>query len=312
MRDLKSFKISFKNQNLDYRESDNLDLDQINDFFARKYQIEKIWKAPRHILGIILKNNQKYFLKLSTSEGIGLITKNEYNWNNFFNKYNKNNNYCVPKNYDSGIFDNKYYYLITNFFESELLCNIDQDASSLVKYIPKITLLSETIQSLPGAHFDLPEYEEKDYKKRFLNKTKDWFEDIPPRIIKKYDLETLMEIVKNGVNKLDVKPRHGDFTPWHMINLGNNKLGLIDGEHASSSGVENYDICYFIQRVFSVLKSPKVAKEIYSELLKRGYDRDKLKIVLSSRVIGGFLDCFLDKNLDYEFAEDFKNWVLNI
>lgn len=312
MRVLKSFKIRFKNKILDYRESDNLDLENIKDFFGKKYQIEKLWKGPRHILGILIKDNQKLFLKLSASEGISLVTKNEYNWNNYFDKYNKNNNYCVPKNYDNGIYGNKYFYLITDNFEGDLFCNIDQDANNLIKYIPKIIKLSEIIQNLPKKDFPLPEYEGKDYIKRFLDKTKGWFEDIPKDICGKYNVNNLLKIVIKGIDKLDSKPRHGDFTPWHIIKLKNGKSGLIDGEHGLPDGVENYDICYFIQRGFSVLKSPKIAREIYSELFKKGYNKDKLKTVLASRAIGGFLDCSLDQNLSYKFAEDFKNWVLNI
>lgn len=311
MRDLKSFKIRFKNKIFDYRESEDLDLQKVNNFFSKKYKIEKLWKAPRHILGILIDNNQKYFLKLSTSEGIGLITKNEHNWNNYFNKYNSNKNFSAPKNFESGIFEKKYYYLITSYFKGKLLCNINQDANSLINHINKIILLSETIQNLPGTDFTLPEYEEKNYKKRFLNKMKDWFEDIPADIVKKYKINDLLKIVEEGIDKLDQKSRHGDFTPWHIINLGNNKLGLIDGEHALPDGVENYDVCYFIQRVFSVLESSDLAKEIYNELIKRGYNSEKLKIVLSSRALGGFLDCYLDQNLNYKFAEDFKNWVLS-
>lgn len=315
MRELKSFKIRLKNKILDYRQSEDLDLKKVKIFFSKKYQIKKIWKHPRHILGILAKDNREFFLKLSVSEGISLITKNEYNWNDYFNKYNSSNGFSVPKNYDSGIFENKYFYLITDYFEGDLLCSIGisrTKINKLIKFIPQIIKLSEVIQNLPQADFILPEYEEKDYKIRFLNKTKDWFGDIPPEIAKKYKVNDLLEIVEKRVSELDARPRHGDFTPWHMINPGNNKLGLIDGEHALLDGVENYDVCYFIQRVFSVLKSPKIAREIYFELLKRGYNKEKLKIVLASRAIGGFLDCFLDKNLDYKFAEDFKNWVLKI
>lgn len=314
MRELKSFKICFNNRVLDYRQSEDLDLVEIRNFFGKKYQIKKLWKVPRHVLGILAKNNQKFFLKLSTSEGIGLITENEYNWNDYFNKYNLNSCFCAPKNFDSGLYDNKYFYLVTDYLKGDLLCNIGSsqaDISKLIKYIPQIINLSEVIQSLPQTNFALLEYEEKDYKKRFLDKTKGWFEDIPANIIKKYKINELSEVVKKGISKLDSKPRHGDFTPWHMINLKNEKLGLIDGEHALPDGVENYDMCYLIQRIFSILKNPKLAESIYSILIKK-YIKNNLKAVLASRAIGGFLDVTLNNETDYRFAVDFKNWVLSI
>lgn len=313
MRELKSFKIHLKNKVLDYRQSEDLDLEKVRSFFSKKYQIEKLWKVPRHVLGIFVKGNQKFFLKLSTSEGIGIITENEYNWNDYFNKYNTNSDFLVPKNYDKGIYNGKYFYLITDYFEGSLLCEIREKCNSVnfIKHINQIIGLSETIQELPQSGFVLPEYEEINYKIRFLNKTVGWFEDINNDLIEKYKIGELLEVVKSGIDKLESKPRHGDFTPWHILKLKNNKLGLIDGEHAFPDGVENYDICYLIQRVFSILKNPQLAQAIYSKLIERKYDKNKLKIVLASRAIGGFLDVSLNNEIDYQFAIDFKNWVLS-
>ncbi|KKP92356.1 MAG: UDP-N-acetylmuramyl pentapeptide phosphotransferase/UDP-N-acetylglucosamine-1-phosphate transferase [Parcubacteria group bacterium GW2011_GWA2_36_10] len=71
---------------------------------------------------------------------------------------------------------------------------------------------------------------------------------------------------------------------------GSGKLGLIDGEHAKADSVEGYDIGYLIQRVFSVLKSTKLAEQIFQKLIKRQYSVEKLRVILAARAIGGFLD----------------------
>lgn len=97
-----------------------------------------------------------------------------------------------------------------------------------------------------------------------------------------------------------------------MIKLPDKKIGLIDGEHSLANGVEGYDICYFIQRVFSVLKNPYIAESIYSELLARGYKTDKLRTVLAARAIGGFLDESLRDEPDYTVADNFKDWVMGV
>lgn len=106
--------------------------------------------------------------------------------------------------------------------------------------------------------------------------------------------------------------RHGDFAPWHLIKLNTNQLALIDGEHARSNGVEYYDIAYFIQRVFSVLGNQLLSKQILSLLLKRNYNLQKLKVILASRAIGGFLDESLKSRPNYQIANQFKSWALNI
>src|SRR3989344_2652544 len=69
------------------------------------------------------KIKPKTFFKLSTTEGIGAVTKNEYNWNKEFNSQIKrpSSNYWVPKNYDCGIYHNNLFFLITDKLEGEFL-----------------------------------------------------------------------------------------------------------------------------------------------------------------------------------------------
>lgn len=294
---LRSFKIYKGKKILDYRSGENLDLETVRDYFQKNYNVIKIWQGARHILGLLEKDGIEYFLKLSTSEGISIVTENEYKWNNFFHKNLLNRNFTVPQNYQKGFFKKKYYYLITDYLKGKLL-------DSVGKYILQIINLSELIQKLPG--------KQDEYKNRFISKAKAWFDDIPIVIRQRYKIEKLLGVVETEPLGLLGKPRHGDFAPWHIIKLTDGKLGLIDGEHFLASGVENYDICYFIQRVFSVSKMPDIAKRIYSELLKRGYNVSKLKPVLSSRAIGGFLDESLADNPDYKFAKKFMDWVLSL
>jgi|Napbiome12C3dose_1001474.scaffolds.fasta_scaffold00024_72 hypothetical protein len=310
-RVLDSFKVRSGKRILDYRLGEDLDLKEVKLFFQNSYQVKNLWQGPRHIHGILEKKNRKYFLKLATSEGISIVTKNEYRWNDYFNKYSFSNRYLVPKNYGSGLFKSRYFYLITDFFTGQLLCETRSDhdkASVLIDYLPQIIELSEVIQQLPSVNFEDNVYE-KDYKMRFLDKTHDWLRDIPVNVVKRFKVKSLMAIVEKGADRLSGKPRHGDFAPWHLIKLPNKRLALIDGEHALSEGVEGYDICYFIQRVFSVLKNPSIAKEFYHQLKEKGYQEENLKTVLAARAIGGFLDESLVEKSDFKYATSFKNWV---
>lgn len=307
-RILNSFKVRSGNKILDYRNGENLDLEKVQNFFQKNYQVKKLWKGPRHILGLVKKYQKTYFLKLSTSEGISILTKNEYKWNNYFHKiFPKKFPYLVPKNYDSGLYKEKYYYLVTDYFNGKLLCETRQsyeDVKALDAYIPKIIEFSELIQKLPGGTAG--------YQERFIKHVKKWFGDIPPDVCKKYNIEILLKIVKDGKTELSPGVRHGDFAPWHIMKLFDDKLGLIDGEHFITNGVEGYDICYFIQRVFSVLQNPNAAKKIYSILMGKKYKASHLKTVLAARAIGGFLDESLKDKPDYKFADKFKNWILEI
>lgn len=313
-RILNSFKIRSGTRILDYRLGENLDLNKIKIFFQEKdYQFKNLWYVGRHITGILTKGSTPYFLKISTSEGMSVVTKREYDWNDYFNKYfPKDFPFYVPKNFDKGSYRSKYFYIISEYFDGKLLCNTNdtfEKSNHLIQYIPKIIELSELIQKMLFVDF-IGEKGKEDYRVRFINKTNSWFSDIPLAVQKKFEVKVILDIVKGWVNELTSKPRHGDFTPWHIINLKKSGLGLIDGEHALPDGVENYDICYLIQRVFSVLKNPQLAQDIYSQLLIKGYKKDKLKVVLAARAIGGFLDESLKENPDYRYANNFKDWII--
>lgn len=305
---LQSFKIRSQGKILDYRLGEDLDLSKVRLFFQRDYQVQKIWDGPRHIFGVLKKQDKIFFLKLATSEGISVVTKKEYQWNNYFNiNFSKASSFRVPVNFDKGIYDKKYFYLITDYLKGELLCPLNdsfKQSSHSKSYIESVIELSELIQKMPGI--------KSDYLSKFVGKAETWFKDIPKEVRGEFSLETLLQIVQSGASRLLTKPRHGDFTPWHMIRLDNLKLGLLDGEHWQQDGVENYDICYFIQRLFSVLKNPRLAQDIYSRLLKKNYRKDKLKVVLAARAIGGFLDESLIDSPNYTFAGNFKNWVIKI
>ena len=117
---------------------------------------------------------------------------------------------------------------------------------SLPKYLPQIIELSELIQGLNLSSLRESDTEDS-FQSTFFSKVKSWYESIPKEVAQKYEVTGLLDTIELSLAKLQSKPRHGDFTPWHIIELPNDKLGLIDGEHAKSESVEYYDICYFIR-----------------------------------------------------------------
>ena len=312
-KNLGAFKIKVGKKILDYRLGANLNLDDVKKFFSRKYRVKKLWQGPRHVLGELEKSDKNLFLKLSTTEGIGAVTKNEYNWNEEFNSQIKrpSSTYWVPKNYDCGFYKNKLFYLITDKLEGEFLAKTpvaSKISQTFIASLPKVIAFSQLIQSLKvknrgqrGGHHEI-----------FLNKTKSWLDGIPNDIQTKYDLEKLYKKVAKGVSDLKAKPKHGDFAPWHLLKLKDGQFALIDGEHAQKNGVELYDIGYFIQRVFSVLKNPNLAKDILNLLNEKGFDIEKLRCILAARAIGGFLDESLAHQPDYSYADKFRKWISSI
>lgn len=303
---MKAFEIEVKGRKLDYRVGKKLDLKKIKNFLENKYKVISLRQAERHVIGVVKKNSKEFFLKLATSEGISYLTKAEYEWNNQFNIENprETSNYWVPQNFDSGIYQDNLFYLITDKFEGQLLAERPEKLTSklLVEQLPIVIEFSELIQ---GLNINIPEREHA-HQEFFKTKVLGWYQAIPENVRKDYKINNLLKIVAASYQKLERKTRHGDFTPWHLFSLEKGRIGLIDGEHAMRNGVEYYDAAYLIQRVFCVLENPHLAKNILSLLDNRKYNLQKLKTVLAARGIGGFLDESLKKNQTILYVMNIK------
>ena len=252
---MKAFEVRANGKVLDYRLGKDLDLEEVGKFFRKNYNVKKIWQEKRHVVGILEKNNVHYFLKLAPTEGISVVTQIEADWNDEFNKLvARTTEFWVPNNFDRGFYKQGLFYLITDYFEGELLAKRptpEKIEQILIEDLPKIIEFGELIQNLNLTIQGLSQRENES----FLDRTKSWFNEVPQKVVKEYGVGSLLNLVENNYLKLAKKPRHGDFTPWHMFRLKNNKLGLIDGEHAMKNGVQYYDLGYLIQRVYSVMKN---------------------------------------------------------
>jgi len=108
---------------LDYRVGQDLNLAEVTRFFSDKYTVKQIWAEKRHVVGVLEASGREYFLKVSTSEGISEVTKNEYAWNEAFNEAvsRSSSDLWVPQNYDSGDYQENLFYIVTDKFEGEKL-----------------------------------------------------------------------------------------------------------------------------------------------------------------------------------------------
>ncbi len=316
--DLRAFQIRKDGKILDYRFGKNLNLQDVSTFFGKKgYIVKRIENAKRHIIGVLEKNGQKLFVKVSMSEGISYLTENEAKWDRKFNEQvPKTSIFRVPQLIDEGYFQTNLFFLVTDCFDGEFFADRDNDNIKEIfkKQINNFIDLTELIQSLKLDDLRNHEFQdEPDHAKWFVRKTLAWYNDTPKEIREKYRVDDLLKIVEKGAPRLQKRSRHGDFTPWHTMLFADGKIGLIDGEHAMGKGVEYYDICYLIQRVFAVQKQPEFAKEIFNLIKKRGYNLQSVKTVLAARAIGGFLDAHLKVSpTDYENANKFMSFVLSL
>lgn len=307
---LRSFQVKTKNGFLDYRQGQKLDLVKIHNFFGKKYKVKKIWQEKRHILGLLSDGNHDFFLKLATTSGISIVTKNEHEWNNFYNQKTKRgkNLFQVPKNIECGFLNKRYFYLITENFVGQLLYEKPQaglNSFLLEAELNNIFLCLDGIERLRQGNSTPTEIQN-----RFMRKTNQWFFDIPLKVRTKYHVDDVLKMVVNNYQLLGFSFRHGDLAPWHILKLANSRLGLIDGEHARM-GVEGYDCGYFLQRVYSVCGLNSISEKI-RDFGKDKYGVIKLKTILASRAVGGFLDESLSDTPNFDKAAEFASWIIKI
>lgn len=308
---MQAFKVKKDGKVLDYRRAEPLNLDTVRKYFSKKFDVVDVRQPGRHVIIAVEKNAYEYIIKLASTEGIGARTETEKVWNEEFNKHSKSKDFRVPNNLDDGYY-NGLYYLIVEKFEGDHLSTLRGGNNSIGNHIDGVVAFSEYIQTLPLTIPNNDLIATNSHQEWFVEKTKSWLENIGLKTIQKYNIDQVFELVRKGALDLLEKPRHGDFTPWHLIALDGGGLGLIDGEHAHSHGVEYYDIAYFIQRVFSVIDRRDLAEQVLENIKTKKFDMDKLKIVLLSRAIGGFCDEYLSPVPNYEKAQEFSDFVAEL
>jgi hypothetical protein len=308
-----AFKVVSNGQTYDYRISENLNLDEVKAFFEKDFAVSDLKQTGRHVTGVLNDGTRDSFIKLSTTKGVSLLNQNEFKWNEEFNKEGESPEFRVPKNVSSGEYNGLFYFLAEKL-DGEILSSIPgfELDDSFQNLIPKLLDFADYVMSKEVLGVGKPDIVTGNTPQEwFVNKTKAWFEATPEAIRIENNVGSLLEIVTSGASGLVTKPRHGDYTPWHIMKLRTGGLGLLDGEHAMSEGVELYDIAYLIQRVHTISNRPDVATKIFEEAKSRGFEVGKLKTVLASRGIGGFLDAHLANKTDLSNENNFSDWVIS-
>ncbi len=307
-----AFKVTKDGQVYDYRVPHQLNIADVTNFFSTKYKVSDLKQTGRHVTGILNDGKQDLFLKLSTTKGISIITQNEYKWNEEFGK-NETSRFEVPHNVTFGEY-NELYYFLTEILKGEPFATTANFtlSSSFEPMIPEIIDFADFISTQMITGVGRPDViTGKTPQEWFVNKTKSWLDAIPVQTQAQFGLIPLFAKVESDAKFLLTKPRHGDFTPWHLLKTPTG-LGLLDGEHAMSEGVELYDIGYLIQRVHSISKNAPIAQKVLTAAEGKGHPLEKIKTILAARAIGGFLDAHLAGKTDFSLEKEFKDWISSL
>lgn len=309
----------------DYRTEAELDLKKIglglDKIGITAVDLNQIW---RNVTGKVEYEGQSRFFKMATTLAISQKLENEVLWNNFANSNLGDLELNVPKIIATGKLNGLSYY-ISEFVEGQPLAikvgknQPTPEIYNLAKYLPKIANFCANLQNncylaLPNQTQFLPQISENrtllnNESQILLRKTKSW---LKPTDIIGTSLEPEVNLIEQNISDWKFCINHGDFVPWHILELASGELYLVDGEHASLKP-DFYDIAYFYHRTFTVAQSPELATEFlklaFSKLNqeKQSLFRKQFPSVLASRIIGGYFDAVNDELTDFSFHHELQN-----
>lgn len=297
----------------DYRTDKKLNLEEVGRYFENKgYQVIKLEQIWRHVTGSVKFENEKLFLKMASTEDIGERTKNESAWNENMNsvwkKYIKF--FQVPKKFDEGVFENKYWFVAENVFGKPLV-EIGKGKQEIDKNdLDQAALIAKNILDLT----------DKCLLPRDITNVREIWKRILPELSKerasntKIKTSVLVKFIEDHTGDTGVGVCHGDFVPWHILKTEKEEYFLVDAEASQVAGLKFYDVAYFYHRVYTKLKRPDLA-EYFLNKFKEIYrwtedDERAFRPVLASRILGGYFDAERDRVTSMELNREMEKQLL--
>lgn len=188
-------------------------LSEVEEFLEGKgFTVEKLDRPWRHVVGIIRKVDAKYFFKLGTTLKVSKMTENEYLWYELVGEHlNSDTPFVVPKGLEKGLYNERLFYHISDYFEGETLADkYPPTTKSLASWIQKIARAVLFIGSIP-----LPEQYKSPRKlpgERLFESASEWGSQLSS------DVSSLLDLIESSKDRIEVSLNHGDFVPWHMYN----------------------------------------------------------------------------------------------
>lgn len=262
--------------------------DLVKNFLKKKgYSVIKIWRPWRHVVAIVKKDNQPLFFKMATTLKTSQMTENEFNWNKrVLKQLDPQAPFIVPQNIEKGYFQKRLFFVINEYFGDQTLAEkYPPQTKRLDQWTIKIAQASYLISQINGEAEE--RQKEKPIGDHLSASASEWFSQL------KSNLQPLLKVISQARFQVKRAFNHGDFVPWHMYALKNNKFGLTDAEHGGF-GAQYYDVAYFYTRVRQSLEEKELARKFLLEfrklLLKKEQNNfwSELKPVVAQRLIGDF------------------------
>src|SRR3989344_3706299 len=120
----------------------------LNQFFERKgYSVDKIWQPWRHVVGMLTKNSNKYFFKMSGTKHLAGMVRNEAKY--LHDLEDKRLSLSVPLYKESGWYKGNYWF-VSDWIEGELAVEKEKGMirKECLSEIPKVSKSIKQIMAI--------------------------------------------------------------------------------------------------------------------------------------------------------------------
>ncbi|KKS70906.1 hypothetical protein A3A14_01435 [Candidatus Daviesbacteria bacterium RIFCSPLOWO2_01_FULL_43_38] len=273
----------------------------LEDITRHGYKVIETSKPHRFVRGTAKKDGQIYFFKVSPPEPELIERLQKQNsFEQFMYSHIQSSPplpFQTPKPIQSN-FTKSSNWIITEFFPGELLASWTpkREPRELIKWLNKISDSLLFFDSLDTTNIHLlNDHPHQDTANERMTKFMSKWSEKPLKqnLLTEKELARVIKIMEDSP-PLPTRLQHGDFVPWHMIDLGE-KFGIIDNEGASINKPRFYDAAYFYHRVFTKLCEPQIARLFLQIFIqKSGFSKKEIATsflpMLGPRAVGGLFD----------------------
>lgn len=273
-------------------------LKEIEDQGFKVIEASKPW---RYVRGTATTGGQTYFFKISPPEGeLPKRLQKQEVFEKFMSSKLKET-FSPPFRVPQPILSNftpESSWIIDEFFSGDLLASWTpkREPRNLANWLDKIAEALIFMDSLDtqSIHLAYDDIHETTINERMVKFMGIWGEKpLEQKLLTEGEIAQLVKIISDSP-PLPTRLQHGDFVPWHMIDLGE-VFGLIDSESASIAKARFYDLAYFYHRVFTKLLEPDIARQFLRTFMKKSnLNKEEIAVsllpILASRAIGGMYD----------------------
>ena len=290
------------------RTTEKLDLDEVKGYFTGLgFEVVAIEQPWRHVIGKLRKGRRDYFLKLGCTPEISQNrTRREKLWLEYVGQYiSGKETFIVPHTYESGLFRGNLFWFIDDWFEPNFLSVMKPaDPKNLERWIPAIAKAAAALLKIPvpqpGEELYMAMYPNDEHEPKPADRLRAnahvWAEESGQDLVDLLvEIDQTAKQIKSGKLPSETAVTHGDFVPWHMIEVDKGRFALTDGDLGSFRTPKYYDAANFYRSVWVHL-GERYSRQFLRHFLGIYQPKSmeefwiRFRPVLAQRIIGGFWD----------------------